>query len=130
MTAQQIDEMPAGREIDLLIAEQLFGWRDLEWREEKNIHELGVRTWSPTGYYGKGPQHECYLTHRYSTKIEDAWLVVEKLRERISDEILLGYGCDKAIGLWACAFGIYEVTADTAPLAICRAALKAINNAS
>lgn len=73
------------------------------------------------------------MVPHYSTDIADAWQVVEAMRERgwhpeirwISD-----WDCKAK---WWVNFGghrLYDATADTAPLAICRAALRAVADAT
>ena len=86
------------RRIDVFVAEKVMGWvqETLEWGVSQLPH--------------------------YSTQIADAWLVVEKLKERFDIEI----SCN--VQGWTMYVyndtysGIY---APTAPLAICLAALKA-----
>jgi len=114
--------MEAGREMDALVAE-LMGW------ESQYIEyggSAGEYVWVlPDGKW----QHEPDVPE-YSTDIAAAWLVVEKFLPHFRIECFedsvntdeKGWHCD----IWtvrghACAEGC-----DTAPLAICRAALKAI----
>lgn len=98
MSAQiDIDAMPAGRELDEQIARQIFNWQDVK------------RAEAPY----------------YSTNIAAAWQVVERM---------------KPLGVWLVDLQDYykaaflnsdddvvggEASAETAPLAICCAALKA-----
>ena len=88
-----------GRALDQLIAERVMG------------HTLTLdRIWA------NNMPIPCY-----STDIAAAWLIVEKMRNpdfRLSKD-----------GDWACCFGgtiSYCGFADTAPLAICRAAMAAL----
>jgi hypothetical protein len=58
----------------------------------------------------------------FSTQIADAWLVVEKLKQLRPDVGLYDHG-------WVCTFYgdlVCSADADTAPLAICLSALKAV----
>ena len=97
MTEQEIREMPAGREIDLLI--------------------------------GKYVMHELYVEPpAWSVDIALAWEVVERLRSedkplavipRDNDWLV---GSAKALPIWR----LVSMAAETAPLAICRAALLAV----
>ena len=85
------------------------------------------------GVYVCGPY--CTDNHvRYSTDIAAAWEVVEKLRNdgRFLQLDSLGFDGEQ----WRCFFALTEIEeekfpwvgeADTAPLAICRAALKAVS---
>ncbi len=100
-------ELKAGRELDALVAEKVMG--DLP----------------PRGY----------SIPDYSTSISAAWEVVEKL---IADShiVALGVSWDAAKDHWKFLmrdFGEivnteYWPSAPTAPLAICRAALKAVDS--
>jgi hypothetical protein len=108
MKPENIENMQAGREMDALVAE--------------NIFKLDAACWI----------HGCEITaHRipeYSTDIAAAWLVVEKLRQQgfrimvsTDDELEWGaYFEDRRH-----SSGSSEH--DSAPLAICRAALKAVS---
>ena len=121
-----VDTMPVGRETDALIAEKVMGW--------KSIGTDGVST------YGKPPvvtrelqDHGTgikglYHVPRYSTDIAAAWQAVSFFQSRgwfvsvIFDP--------RFNGTWKCCFetqkgGSGYIEADTAPLAICLAALKA-----
>jgi hypothetical protein len=121
MTREEILAMPAGRELDSLISEKIMGYVTHGHFREKN----GVRI----------------LVQPYSTDISAAWEVVEKiqgLRElngckvRLQVKILVIRGIytvsiidylnnDKCLG---------EETANTAPEAICKAALIAVMEVS
>lgn len=103
------------REIDRLIAERVMGWT--------NVSGVGTR-------FGTTPEGKVHaIVPQYSTDMSAAWEVVEKLR-------LLGYqgGIDWARpeSGYKCAFGASLIPphqrqssrTETAPLAICLAALK------
>lgn len=89
--------MKPGRELDLLVAEKIFGW-------------------SPSQVYDK----HSYLS--YSTDISAAWEVVEKVKSEYSVTIDT---CLEHEGKWLCTFAYHQVEGDSAPHAICLAALKA-----
>ena len=112
--------------MDALVAEKVMGSiaTHLEAQYEEGVTRDGTDGWSgffcpacgtSASSYGKEP-----CARRYSTDISAAWEVVEKLER------------DYAVTIRT--WGIWEVfvdtvcygTADTAPLAICRAALKAV----
>ena len=106
----------AGRDLDALIAERVMGWRrcadpnhgpecDYWWTDATSASE-------PGGCTGR----------RFSTDIEDAWLVVEKMIKRGGFEIQGDTDGHWVFFRWATA------KAKTAPLAICLAALKAVGN--
>lgn len=107
MTTEDVDKMEAGRELDLLIIKAVFGLEPQECM-------VGGHPRGCTGNITYPP---------YSTDIAAAWQVVEKTRLFTHCDIT--QLDDKwAISNWA---NDSSVEADTAPLAICRAALKAIS---
>ena len=120
------DEMPAGREMDVLVAERVMG---LELREMeiaiggivggpgKIIKEkLWVPKNGPPGYVLNGCLKE------YSTYISAAWEVLEKFPR---------FDLSRYRGkLYCIGIGDDETLAPTAPLAICRAALKSVEESS
>lgn len=127
MTPQEIDAMEAGRELDRLVAEKVMGWSSMFWREAGTD---GTYTW-PGGWYGAGPNHEAYLSKSYSTDIEAAWEVFMHFPDTHkgiyhTQRKSLGWTLGQPM-IWKCTIGATNtVEADTAPLAICRAALKAV----
>lgn len=108
MTRDEILAMPAGRDMDALVGEYVFGW-------EKGTFPVYEPMKSKHGDYMVRP------ISNYSTDISAAWDVVEKLKESSLwlDLNTSPDGCQ--VG-----FADYFVFADTAPLAICRAALLAV----
>ena len=114
--------MKAGRELDAKMAADVMGW--------KRGSSFGIgdddRWWL---YIGNGKWEQKGGTGFYpSTRMADAWLVVEKLgknfdvsRCRVFQEIEAWF--------WEASFhNGPDAQADTAPLAICLAALKAVEN--
>lgn len=119
-----IDTMPAGRELDALVAERVMGWKLF-------ASEPG---------YGR-PPHQITLVltpiPHYSTDIAAAWIIVEKLRDMwteategvsgfvddfprpFDDNVFFEYLHRRADRRWPWAF-LYVT-----PHNICRAALKA-----
>jgi len=91
-TIDEINKMPAGREMNVLIAKHVL---ELEKYVIDNIDD--------------------YVDMNFSTDMNDAFDVVEKF----SSMKLFKYKWGKE---WRCYFGVTGV-GDTAPLAICRAAL-------
>ena len=104
--------MKAGRELDALVAEKVMG-HDME------------KDFCTTCY--DSPTCDRPIP-RYSILIQDAWPVVEKMADRRHPFELV----KTPISYWVCRFygeiirDIYKGYADTAPLAICLAALKAV----
>lgn len=95
------------REIDALVAEKVMGWEP----HDNGEGEI-VWTHNPTRQWSVSFGH---VPH-YSESIKAAWEVVEK-------NIDLGFEINCRSG-WAAYFGEHIAYADSAPLAICLAALK------
>lgn len=134
MTREEIMNMPAGREIDDLMATKVLGFR-------KEISSTMI------GYGGKPVYQYCegilvrykgvFLPH-YSHDIEAAWEVVKNIVGNKGfklDQFDLSYIHDgENTFAWVCTFdnhggSLEDMTdADTAPLAICRAALLAVQS--
>lgn len=131
-----IDAMPAGREMDALVAEKVMG---AKW-DEKRCRVCG---WPLDPEGGLCRPDDCSERPQrkgdgradahafYSTDITAAWLVVERMRE-------MGYALDSWSSgngdtdhPWTDAIFVKELDETlcrekTFPLAICRAALKAV----
>lgn len=109
MTNDDIDKLEAGSDLDRLVAERVM------WLKFISIHQ-----W--LGWYqdaGKG---------HYSTNIAHSWEVVEQLKH-LQPEIC-GVKVSSNETMWRCDFELADMVAEyaeTAPLAICRAALKAVH---
>ncbi len=77
MTLEEIDKMPAGRELDALIAKHVFGFKPYKSRNPFDITDrteyMMVEMGSSKGLTDVEELKE------YSTNLSDAWLVVEKL---------------------------------------------------
>jgi hypothetical protein len=127
MTPEQIDKMEAGREMDALIAEKVMGLNVKPIFRPKN--EL---KFMPGFVWHYEDTWEYPEIKDYSTEIAEAWEVVEKLKLWIwRDEqgnICSGkpeyddyYNKDRIDTAMK-----HSAIAETAPLAICRAALKAV----
>ena len=131
--------MDAGRELDALIALQIFRYTlDYEFADT-----LGA----PCVRELRDQYDEWGMLPHYSTEIGDAWLVVEKMHAGIDPATMNRYQyltlcCVSTYGAkWAASFDFnlgdewyeadlimsypFAVRASTAPLAVCRAALAA-----
>lgn len=107
--------MNAGRELDALVAEQVMG-RGSQWE----VQQQADGTFKPTG----NVWWEC---PEYSTEIEDAWQVVERLRVLGIGVIVKAFPVGMQSAYSAAVPGtLVGAMADTAPLAICRTALAAV----
>jgi len=129
MGRDEILNMPAGREMDALIAEKVMGLR---------VHIKPERQKVDLGFYRRKIEYRTinwvyaggYLLRSYSTDISAAWDVVEKLKTIYHMSIWTDYYEDR--NNYGCRFQLrgggqssYPVISDAAPLAICRAALLA-----
>ena len=122
--------MKAGRELDALIAEKVMGL--IAYKVQLVAPPPRVRTIDELQRVGSPLPH-------YSTDIAAAWEVVQKLgRWRGFDFMLVMPDPEQTFHLHTYEAGWYEATndgperrvvgdADTAPLAICLAALKAVS---
>lgn len=126
MKKDYIENMPAGNEIDKLIGEKVMGLCAHEWKFVPHDDDDGVYRICQKchlEFWGlRPPTYGCHYGS-YSTDIAAAWEVVEKLRM-----FVLPFGktdwCSTNTRNFRGAFENIGV-ADTAPLAICRAALLA-----
>ena len=99
--------MQPGRELDALIAEKVMG--------------QNTRGLSGCGSWGCGCSSDPYPhLPKYSEDIAAAWRVVEKL-DGTYEPVIERHGPG-----WTAWFDSNQAWADTAPLAICLAALKAV----
>jgi len=122
------DALPNGRELDALVAEKVMGW-------------IGIKKQMIANAFGQ-PVLEDYvgqpaigvtqpvLVPRYSTMIQEAWKVADKLRGEVQFlAVITGKG-PQGTQPWICKINregsFLEERADTAPLAICLAALKGV----
>ena len=144
--------MNAGRELDALVAEKVMGIPPLEIIRRANGDFDEIRGWpecpidqSEEDAYGAldkpgGKNLIFWFPKTYSTSIADAWLVVEKMgswhgftfmvfhekewrRDRDSEALV--WRCGWFEWGWDGPESRAASVADTAPLAICLAALKA-----
>lgn len=116
----RVDEMPAGREMDALIAEKVMGYTlsGLSLPAYPKYKLFDIESGEFSGYVKEVPH--------YSTDIAAAWEVVEKMKNYL---FVCGRTDD---GIWEAYFfpvnsgigKLSEAHGDTAPSAICRAALK------
>jgi Phage ABA sandwich domain len=134
---EQICALPAGRELDALIAERVMG-----------LPALSVQDWQGKRLWHRRGDDRLYTeaVPYYSTDIAAAWQVVECIHAWAP--LCGGDRCDhfsidapallsnpEPPALWAVGWHDYaggericslEATADTVPLAVCRAALLAL----
>lgn len=124
MTRDEILNMPAGRKIDALIAEYVMGWkRVIRWSGSDEISCLVHPT--DGSYYPDEFQ-------MWSKDVNSAFEVVENLREKLGTcKFYTVVDPKQGNNIRAIFDPIlddvnFEASADTVPLAICRAALLAV----
>ena len=139
MTHIEIGAMQAGRELDALVAEKVMGWGGVREGYSEGSAELRFIGKPPNGMDSK------YPVPMYSTDIAAAWEVLEKIKavnlEKFTgldfpDECFV-VAWDRSSKDWEAGFHSIDgydagwvsdcrSNAATAPLAICRAARKAV----
>ncbi len=137
-----IDEHEAGRETDVCVAVAVMGWEFVPKETVADLltlHRSSSHEGKTTEDLVKVPNGETYFpaarVPKHSSDIAAAWEVVGRMAEtQIPGHVgptflhsLRRCSPGRRWGVtWCTDFGYTnEVTADTAPLAICRAALKA-----
>jgi hypothetical protein len=127
LTREQIENMPAGREMDALVAEHVMGWK---WytsvASAGRLKALGVKDqhfygdgWSLAGSAAEPYVDALRHVPRYSVDIFNAWEVVDHQQGGLRFELRR-----RPDGGFWCSFGErMSAEAESAPLAICRAAL-------
>lgn len=116
-----VERMEAGRALDALVAERVMGWHARDaWYDADDNWMADLEDNFPIDAEAFSP----------STSIEAAWQVVEKMRGR-GWTMTLNQEAEMQFEPWDCRFfGPNDRRAiahgNTAPLAICRAALKAM----
>lgn len=119
--------MEAGGELDALVAEKVMGWQWQQWAPNPEQPHL-----APPGYGRPHPDHWWLgrsifeLVPHYSTDIADAWLIVEHLHGRVVIDHWSGNQYKVMIYIPSSGSPSVEASADTAPLALCLAALAAV----
>lgn len=115
------EAMTVGRELDAMIAEKVMGWTndDYGWLDDNGL----IRGWAIAE--GEPP------LPNFSTQIAAAWLVIEKMKHftlrRKGESWTVEYrDCGNPMDHFVVDDCCASVTADTAPLAICLAAIKAV----
>lgn len=111
-------DMPAGRDMDRMVAEQILGWK------RGIVYGNRNGEWIVPGHKGYPITFDC--TPKFSEKIDAAWKLIEHaakqgLHVRISIRLDIAGEANGYIVKWN---GYYHI-AETAPLAICQAALLA-----
>jgi hypothetical protein len=113
----------AGKQLDALIAEKVFGWRRVE--GPKFDEDESYRAYPPRGKISLW-----FFTRNWSTDISLAWQIVEALTIRGFEVEIKNVDAIHLVGRqWYVEIRGWEAWANTAPHAICLAALKAVGGA-
>ena len=116
-----IDTMEAGREMDALVAERVMGWRHPD-TSGHNADQMLPPDWVAWNDIRSVPP--------FSTDIAAAWQVLEKFLPHVRVECHKDSDYTDGTGwhadIWADSGHGCSEGASTAPVAICRAALKAV----
>jgi hypothetical protein len=120
-----MDTIKAGPDLDALVAEKVMGWKP----DPDNFFWLGKGTTNQrvtsSDCFDCGTEFPAWTP---STSIADAWEVMEKICQGKEDTYrfeIVKQGHLYWVSIWDDGFSDGDVGADTAPLAICLAALKA-----
>ena len=113
--------MEAGRDMDQLIAEKVFGYAILTEPHCDECAAMGEPMFRDENGVGPIPN--------YSTSIADAWEVVEKLSMTTKQYWTMEYFSTGAHVEFSVGGQSYEAEEETMPHAICLAALKAMRPA-
>ena len=120
------------QEIDELVAVRIYGWKNVKYRDVMTDR----RSYSPAGFYGDGPDFECYFeVGRWSKDLNNAIQAAEKWRagdERRSwnldspcKAMMVEYCCQLDDGMPVKKEAPITVWDSTPARAICEALLKA-----
>lgn len=118
------------RAIDKLIAEQVFGRIPCNEWHFLNLGSSGIRGWTNNRQHDS-EKHNCYPQGQqpnYSTDIAAAWKVVERLTSTgfSISLVVLTSAAHASFYIPNTRYSVYAASSDTAPMAICLAALKAV----
>lgn len=122
------DPMPAGRELDALVAEKVMGW--LEVGKKSIANAMGQHVMDDFVGLPQAGAPQPVLVPRYSTMIQEAWKVADRLRGGSQFVAVISGKGPQGVQPWICKVNregsFLEERAETAPHAICLAALKGI----
>jgi len=135
MTRDEILNMPAGREMNGLIFEYVFGAKWYHNKDRRNFLIMPEDAYTETGEFSEGKietEKTPYIGGRpYSKDIVEAWKVIEKLKSAWVVEV----GCNDRI-YWCEMYNHAGVNGwvdakskESAAHAVCRAALLAVMEA-
>lgn len=125
MTESEIKALKPGRGLDEKVALEVMGW---SYQTFPKSHVSHHKHWYATSPCPGDPRHDSYrgLVHRFSTKINRAWEVIEKMQERGYVFGIDNFSPDTISAEFHKADISARIHADDAPHAICIAALLAV----
>ncbi len=118
----------AGRELDAVVAAKVMGLQVYQATEDDMIFTLEREFVQAGDYCYDVEHHMTRLVPAYSTSIEAAWQVVERMIEQKYTYYVGGFGTEHEADFWMWNddVGKCVAIAPTAPHAICLAALAAV----
>jgi hypothetical protein len=120
------DGLAAGRELDALVAEKVMGWTSVS--KQPIANAMGQRVMDDYVGLPTPAAAQPMLIPRYSTMIQEAWKVADKLRGETAFVAVISGKGPQGVQPWICKVNregsFLEERADTAAHAICLAALK------
>lgn len=138
MTRDEVEQISAGREMDALVAEKVMGWKLVPYTAYcGGTPEQATATAIAHGWYiwenGSGDEIPGQMEdNQFSTDIAAAWQVVDKIREQQGNVFTLWSGARTGPFSWRCQVLVdvclYDASGETAPMAICRAALLVVKD--
>lgn len=124
MTADEINAMPAGRELDAMVAERVMGWERVDPPPVELARANAAGDEVRRGDWWRPPNHPAphavLGVPPYSTDMNDAWQVVHRMRSLGLGMWMDATAPDLGIGV---DFDGIKGAGETEQLAICRAAL-------
>jgi hypothetical protein len=120
------DALPAGRELDALVAEKVMGWLNVA--KQPIANAMGQKVMDDFVGLPVAGAPQPMLVPRYSTMIQEAWKVADKLRGETQFVAVISGKGPQGVQPWICKVNregsFLEERGETAPHAICLAALK------
>jgi hypothetical protein len=138
--------MNPGRELDAVVAEKVMGWKRMSYHQTQPTNKYYMDRHELTSYWYDKDGREVFLAEPSdcidcgsdfpawspSARIDHAWMVVDKLAARqIEIEVRSAYDICRDQMIWRTkTFSLRQVqaVADTAPHAICLAALEVVGH--
>ena len=125
-------ELPAGRALDALVAEKVMGWIGV--KNQPIANAMGQKVMDDFVGLPTPDAPQPMLVPRYSTMIQEAWKVADKLRGETQFVAVISGKGPQGVQPWICKVNregsFLEERAETAAHAICLAALRGVGQNS